>query len=78
MFGDETDPKAKKKKKPTLLSEKMGLDRGSDYDAPPAPAAQPGLFPGSAAMALNEQDNSSVSGKVEEKLKKRKGAPIGR
>jgi hypothetical protein len=77
MFGNETEPNAKKKKKPNLLSEKMGLDRGSDYDAPPAPAAQPGLFPGSAAMALNEQ-NDSVGGKVEEKLKKRKGVPLGR
>jgi hypothetical protein len=77
MLGTDVDPRVKKKKKPTLLGEKMGLDQGSDYDAPPAPAAQPGLFPGSAAQALNEQD-SAVGGKVEEKLKKRKGAPVGR
>ncbi len=75
MFEDQNDPTKKKKKKPTLLSEKMGLDQGSDYDAPPA--AKPGIFPGSAAMALDGQ-NDATGAKVEEKLKKRGGLQNGR
>jgi hypothetical protein len=75
MFEDQNDPTKKKKKRPTLLSEKMGLDQGSDYNAPPA--AKPGIFPGSAAMALNEQ-NAATGDKVEEKLKTRGGIQRGR
>jgi len=75
MLENQTDPTKKKKKRPTLLSEKMGLDQGSDYNAPPA--AKPGIFPGSAAMALDEQ-NEATGDKVNEKLKTRGGLQSGR
>lgn len=75
MLENQNDPTKKKKKRPTLLSEKMGLDQGSDYSAPEA--AKPGIFPGSAAMALNEQ-NEVTGDKVNEKLKTRGGLQSGR
>jgi len=79
MLMDEKDQK--KKKKPSLLGERMGIDQGSGVFSPPAaqpaPVAQPGLFPGSAAMALNDQNNE-VANKIDDKLKTRRNMTGGR
>jgi hypothetical protein len=76
MQENQIDPTKKKKKRPTLLSEKMGLDQGSDYEAPPA--AKPGLFPGTAAMALDDEQSGPTTERVEAKLKSRGGIQRGR
>lgn len=70
MYEQEPNNK-KKKKKPGLLSEKMGLDRGSDMFAPPRP--QPGILSGSAAEELNSRTREEgVGQKIDEKLRNRK------
>lgn len=70
MLGNEQEPN-KKKKKPGLLSEKMGLDRGSDMFAPSRPG--PDVLSGSAAEELNSRSNDdSVSEKIGEKMRSRK------
>ncbi len=68
MLGNEQMPN-KKKKKPGLLSEKMGLDRGSDMFKPSAP--KPELF-GSPESELNTRNNDAVGNKIQEKMKNRK------
>jgi hypothetical protein len=74
MLDDEQEPKKKKRSK--LLSDKMGLDKGSVEHAPPM--AQPGIFPGSAAGELNERSqDGAVGAKVQDKLKSRR-IPNGR
>lgn len=70
----EQEPKKKKK---GLLSEKMGLDQGSEAYAPPR--TQPGIFPGSPEGELNERSQEEVvSDKIHNKLNARKGAPYAR
>ena len=70
----EQEPKKKKRSK--LLSDKMGLDRGSVEHAPPRPP--PGIFPGSAEGELNARSQEEAVGtKVQEKLGNRR-IPNGR
>ncbi len=73
MLNKEQESKKKKKG----LSEKMGLDQGSETHAPPAP--RPGIFAGSAAGELNERSREQVvSDKIHNKLNNRKGTSNGR
>jgi hypothetical protein len=75
MLNNEQEPKKKKKK--GLLSEKMGLDQGSETFAPPKPP--PEVFPGSAEEELNKRSRDGVvSDKIHNKLNNRKGAPRAR
>jgi hypothetical protein len=74
MLNAEQEPKKKKKK--GLLSEKMGLDQGSEMFAPPRP--QPEVSPGSAEEELNKRSREGVVNKVHNKLNDRKGAPRAR
>jgi hypothetical protein len=75
MQANEQEPNKKKKK--GLLSEKMGLDQGSETFAPPM--AQPGIFPGSAEAELNERSRDEVvSDKVRSRMKDRRSPPNGR
>ena len=68
---DKQEPKKKKK---GLLSEKMGLDQGSEKHAPPMP--QPGIFHGSPEAELNERNREEEVGtKVKDKINRR---PNGR
>jgi hypothetical protein len=81
MLANEQDPK-KKKKKPGLLFDKMGLDQGSETYQPktmPSPMDQPGgIFTGSPEAALNLRNRDTAVGtKVEEKLRSRRGATNG-
>lgn len=74
MPNNEQEPKKKKK---GLLSEKMGLDRGSETFAPPR--TQPGVPLGSAEEELNRRSREGVvSDKIHNKLNDRKGAPRAR
>ena len=75
MLNNEQEPKKKKKK--GLLSEKMGLDRGSETFAPPK--APPEVFSGSVEEELNKRSREGVvSDKIHNKLNDRKGAPRAR
>ena len=73
MLDNEQEP-IKKKKKKGSLSERMGLDQGSETRAPPMP--QPGILPGSVEGELNKRSQEeAVSTKVKDKLGRR---PNGR
>jgi hypothetical protein len=82
-FQDETPIKNKKKKSlMSPLADKMGLDTSTDLVAgTPRPALQqtePGLLGGPPEANLNQTQNQTVTGKVTDKLNKRKkGLPNG-
>jgi hypothetical protein len=81
-FQDETPIKNKKKKSlMSPLSSKLGLDVSTDLVAPPKPAieqTEPSLLGGSPVANLNQTQNQTVTGKVTDKLNKRKkGLPNG-
>ncbi len=70
MLANEQEPKIKKKKK-GLLSERMGLDQGSETFAPPRP--RPGILPGSPEAELNARAEKETLGTaVQDKLKNRR------
>jgi hypothetical protein len=68
MLDIEQEPK--KKKKPGLLSEKMGLDQGSTSHMPPK--AAPGILTGSPESDMNARNSDTVGDKVQEKLGNRR------
>ena len=75
---EEGDTPAKRKKRGLLpLSEKMGLDKTSEYMTPvpsrPSPLTQPGMFP-NAADATLEDNSEDVGEKMRSKFKNRRGA----
>lgn len=82
MIQDEA-PIRNKKKKSVLspISEKLGLDVGTEMFKPPKPAieqTEPGLLGGAPEANLNQTQNQTVVGKLTDKLKKRKkGLPNG-